>query len=112
MSAMTLEQVKSIVSDIADWKLPSTGETWPSGTSVSYEANFGSLGVRDYMRAQATKAIFALDAHLTAHAQMMEKVRGVIESMEYGREHRAMKGEPGCYGAWIDELKSAIGDAK
>ena len=42
---------------VADWDLPETGETWPSGGPVSFEAQYGSNGARDYMRAVARKAI-------------------------------------------------------
>ena len=44
---------------VADWDLPETGETWPSGGPVSFEAQYGSNGARDYMRAVARKAIDA-----------------------------------------------------
>ena len=44
---------------VADWNLPETGETWPSGYPISFEAQYGSNGVRDYMRAVARKAIDA-----------------------------------------------------
>lgn len=42
---------------VAGWKLPETGETWPSGAPVSYETNNGSIGVRAYMRSVAHEAI-------------------------------------------------------
>lgn len=57
-----LAELRELVSIIADWKLPETGETWPSGGPVSYATMFGSLGVRDYMRNIATKALAILDA--------------------------------------------------
>ena len=44
---------------VADRDLPETGETWPSGGPVSFEAQYGSNGARDYMRAVARKAIDA-----------------------------------------------------
>jgi hypothetical protein len=56
------DKLRELIGIIADWELPETGETWPSGNPVSYEANVGSLGVRDYMRSIATKALTILDA--------------------------------------------------
>ena len=57
-----LAEVRELVGIIADWKLPETGETWPSGGAVGYETMVGSSGVRDYMRNIATKALSILDA--------------------------------------------------
>jgi hypothetical protein len=51
------KQAEEALRKIADWELPSTGETWPSGGPVSYEANFGSNGVRDYIRSVARAAL-------------------------------------------------------
>ena len=56
------DKLRELIGIIADWEFPETGKTWPSGNPVSYEANFGSLGVRDYIRGIATKALAILDA--------------------------------------------------
>lgn len=44
---------------IRDWQLPDTGKFWndPELTPMSYEACYGSNGVRDYMRALANEAL-------------------------------------------------------
>ena len=42
---------------VRDWKLPPTGEKWPSGGDMSYEACCGSNGARDYMRMAAGSAL-------------------------------------------------------
>lgn len=47
------EKQQQSLQDIADWKLPETGHSWPSGGKVSYEAEYGSNGVRDYIRGVA-----------------------------------------------------------
>jgi len=44
---------------IAQWRLPETGQFWPSGGPVSYEAQHGSNGARDYMRGVAQAALAA-----------------------------------------------------
>lgn len=51
--------LREALQDIADWKLPETGEFWPSGSPVSYEAQYGSNGVRDYIRGVARAALSA-----------------------------------------------------
>lgn len=47
---------------VAQWKLPETGQFWPSGGLVSYEAQWGSNGARDYMRGVAQTALAAHSA--------------------------------------------------
>lgn len=45
---------------IANWKdFPATGKTWPSGNPISYGAENGFVGERDYMRGVAMQAIAA-----------------------------------------------------
>jgi len=55
------EDVRKALQTIARWDLPATGKTWPSGGAVSYEAEYGSNGARDYMRQVALNALAALD---------------------------------------------------
>ena len=44
---------------IANWETPSTGEFWDKEKTqpISYEANYGSNGVRKYFRNMAKNAI-------------------------------------------------------
>lgn len=42
---------------VADWRLPPTGEVWPTGAPVSFEANNGSVGVMNYFCAMARAAL-------------------------------------------------------
>ena len=45
---------------IANWKdFPATGKAWPSGNPISYGAENGFVGERDYMRGVAMQAIAA-----------------------------------------------------
>ena len=45
---------------IALWELPATGKFWPTGGAVSYEAEYGSNGARDYIRQVAFQALAAV----------------------------------------------------
>lgn len=54
------EQKKPLIEalqKIGNWELPDTGRFWPSGGKVSYEAEYGSNGVRDYFRKLAIDAL-------------------------------------------------------
>ncbi|MBB5769132.1 hypothetical protein [Xanthomonas euroxanthea] len=50
-------ELRKALEQIERWELPETGETWPSGGAVSYEAAHGSNGVRDYIRSVARQAL-------------------------------------------------------
>lgn len=52
---------------IIDWSLPDTGEFWDAEKTrpVSYEGQYGSAGVRAYMR---IIALLALDLYLAEHS--------------------------------------------
>lgn len=52
-------QLRNALERIERWELPETGETWPSGGALSYEAAHGSNGVRDYIRGIARQALAA-----------------------------------------------------
>lgn len=52
-----VEAMRGALDVIAEWKLPETGEKWPSGAPVSYETLYGSNGSRDFMRAIARAAL-------------------------------------------------------
>ena len=53
-----IQKLRDALQIIADWnQFPDTGEKWPSGNPVSYGANYGSNGERDYMRGIAKKAL-------------------------------------------------------
>lgn len=49
--------LRDVLGKIARWELPETGETWPSGGAVSYEAAHGSQGVRRYFQQVARDAL-------------------------------------------------------
>lgn len=50
-------ELRRALEQIERWELPETGESWPSGGAVSYEAAHGSNGVRDYIRSVARQAL-------------------------------------------------------
>ncbi len=90
MSAMTLEQKRAVAKAIHEG-------LYRNGTVVMYSGAFERIVEN------------AIDAHLTAHAQMVEKVREVIAAMKAGREYHAKHGAGDYYTAWIDKLAGAIG---
>jgi hypothetical protein len=53
-----LAAAQAVLARIADWELPSTGEFWENDPArpVSYEANHGSNGAREYIRNMARAA--------------------------------------------------------
>lgn len=54
------ERAEKALKQIRDWQLPETGRFWDNGTSfdpMSYEACYGSNGVRDYFKALAASAL-------------------------------------------------------
>ena len=55
--AKRIRKLENALMDIMDWKLPVTGEFWPSGNPVSYEAYHGSQGAKDYIREIARRAL-------------------------------------------------------
>lgn len=52
-----VKKLKTALKIIAEWKLPKTGSTWPDGSEMSYETEYGSNGVRDYIRNLAAEAL-------------------------------------------------------
>jgi hypothetical protein len=54
------ERLIELLSIIATWKLPKTGETWPDGRPRSYESKHGSRGVEAYMKKIAQEALDVL----------------------------------------------------
>lgn len=55
-----VERYEKALKKIAEWKLPATDRFWDHGTShepMSYEACYGSNGVRDYFKALAREAL-------------------------------------------------------
>lgn len=84
MSAMTLEQVRE--------RLQSLFEAGPE------------VSVRPYALAEWIEGV---DAHLTAHAQMVDKVREVIEVLRSVQVNRHFP-----LAQQADKLAAAIGDAK
>lgn len=60
MEEYSNEQKKPLIEalrKIANWELPSTGEFWPSGDKMSYEAAYGSNGARAYFKKLANDAL-------------------------------------------------------
>jgi hypothetical protein len=54
------EKMEAALSIVRDWKLPATGRFWDDGKKtrpLSYEAAYGSNGVRDYMKNIANDAL-------------------------------------------------------
>lgn len=54
------DRAEKALKEIAEWKLPATDRFWDHGTGLepmSYEACYGSNGVRDYFKALATEAL-------------------------------------------------------
>lgn len=49
--------------DIAEWKLPATGKFWSDEKDdpVSYEAENGSHGVRDYFKNKARQVLIEVN---------------------------------------------------
>lgn len=47
---------------VSAWELPATGKEWPSGGAVSYTAEYGSEGARDYIIGVAADALAAAGA--------------------------------------------------
>lgn len=52
-----LAVLRDAVQYIEAWKLPYTGDVWPSGNPISFEVSQGSRGVRDYIRSVARNAL-------------------------------------------------------
>ena len=48
-----VREMKAALETIKNWELPETGELWTTGGKLSYEAKYGSNGVRDYFKAIA-----------------------------------------------------------
>jgi len=91
MSAMTLEQKKAVAKAIHEG-------LYRNGTVVMYSGAFERIVEN------------AIDAHLTAHAQMVEKVREVIELLRILPVNRKVMGINDKELA--NKLAAAIGDAK
>lgn len=85
MNTMTLEQVR-------DW-LANCAESCTKSSDINNE--------------WCGEMADAIDAHLTAHAQMVEKVRYVIADMLADPLDM-----PVTANAWADKLAIAIGDSK
>jgi len=57
------ERLKEVLKKIANWELPNSGQYWDQrkprneSNEMSYEAAFGSNGVRDYIKWTAEKAL-------------------------------------------------------
>ncbi len=49
--------LREALEKIERWEMPVTGEFYPSGNPVSYEAQQGSIGAREYIRALARAAL-------------------------------------------------------
>jgi hypothetical protein len=58
-SATRVEVLTDALEEIADWKLPPTGEFWDGDPArpVSFETNFGSQGAKAHIRNVATLAL-------------------------------------------------------
>ncbi|MGZ8220376.1 MAG: hypothetical protein ACXWT0_01880 [Methylobacter sp.] len=54
-----IERLRSALQIVADWNLPASGQFWDYGKTdpMSYEACFGTHGVRDYMKGVAKGAL-------------------------------------------------------
>lgn len=46
---------------IAAWEMPGSGQAWPNGQDMSYEAAYGSNGCRDFVKQLAAEALAALE---------------------------------------------------
>jgi hypothetical protein len=46
---------------IARWELPETGQKWPDGSPMSYEAVNGTNGARDYVKEAARTALLSIE---------------------------------------------------
>lgn len=59
MTENDFEIAVKALNKISEWDLPSTGKYWDDDKSrpISYEAQYGSNGVRDYIRAVAKEAL-------------------------------------------------------
>ncbi len=55
------DTLRDALQRIAAWELPATGQFWPSGNPVGYEAEYGSNGARDYIRGIARAALAAAE---------------------------------------------------
>ncbi len=55
----SLARARKALEEIANWELPATGDFWDRNKTepVSYEATYGSNGVRDYIREIARAAL-------------------------------------------------------
>lgn len=55
----TIARLRAALERVAQWhgEFPETGEVWPDGTPVSYRAQHGYDGERDFMRAVARAAL-------------------------------------------------------
>lgn len=53
------DRLRKALTKIANWELPETGKFWDEKEKrpMSYEAAYGSNGVRDYMKALAKNAL-------------------------------------------------------
>lgn len=52
-----VERLREALEIVSQWRLPKTGQVWPSGGEVSYGACYGSNGERDYMKGIAKSAL-------------------------------------------------------
>lgn len=54
-----IERLRGVLARIDRWELPATGKFWDDEKTrpTSYEAEYGSNGARDYMRALAGQAL-------------------------------------------------------
>lgn len=60
--AAEVDALREALRIVADWELPPTGETLPSGRPMSYEMALGSNAAREYIRGVARTARAAIDA--------------------------------------------------
>lgn len=53
------EKMRKALEVIANWQLPPTGKVWDNDNAqpISFEAEYGSNGARDYMKQVATEAL-------------------------------------------------------
>lgn len=72
----TSTRLKAALQTIADWALPATRDFYASGNPVSYEANYGSNGAREYMRTIAREALAVLPAHPPVTCPHADEPRG------------------------------------